>query len=247
MPINTLIISETPSCQLLQQQLNTYCPQIQVVGILNNISDFLPSDYLECPELLFLDVSYSGDEKIQRLTSLSTPLPELVFVSDNKDYLLDGIQLSVAGYLLNPVSPESLVKTVYKVQKGLEKKAKIRQQQQLLQKLEALSNAQKRVGLPTMKGLEMVSIHTIIRCEGDQKCTRVVLNDGSTIISSHNIGKFYQLLKNYGFFPTHKSHLVNLIHVRRYEKDGVLTMSDDSTVPVSRRKKTAFLEKLTRL
>jgi two-component system, LytTR family, response regulator len=50
------------------------------------------------------------------------------------------------------------------------------------------------------------------------------------------------------FFRVHRSHLINLEHVKKYIKGegGYVIMSDNSQVEVSRRNKNEFLEKLSR-
>jgi len=103
------------------------------------------------------------------------------------------------------------------------------------------------IGIPTFEGYEFSSAEDIIRCEGFQKCTKVFLKKKSTIISSYNIGEFEKLLKKFGFFSTHKSHLINLSCISKYNKDGTLTLCDNSTVPVSRRRKRIFLEQFAHI
>jgi hypothetical protein len=42
----------------------------------------------------------------------------------------------------------------------------------------------------------------------------------------------------------HKSHLVNKIYVTNYTADGMLTMSDNSKVEISRRRKEEVITQL---
>lgn len=52
------------------------------------------------------------------------------------------------------------------------------------------------------------------------------------------------MLENYGFYSTHKSHLVNQKRITRYLKEGTIVMSDGAEVPVARRKKEEFVEQV---
>jgi two-component system LytT family response regulator len=56
-------------------------------------------------------------------------------------------------------------------------------------------------------------------------------------------------LKPFGFERVHHSHLINLNHVKsfRHKDGGLVVMSDLSEVPVSLRKKGAFLDQLEKL
>ncbi|MFT4535133.1 MAG: two-component system LytT family response regulator [Saprospiraceae bacterium] len=65
-------------------------------------------------------------------------------------------------------------------------------------------------------------------------------------MSSYNIGVFRDMLESYGFFSTHKSHLVNNSHITRYLKDGTVVLSDGSNAPVARRRKEDFMEQVVK-
>jgi len=118
---------------------------------------------------------------------------------------------------------------------------------QLLAQLHRQSPPNNLVGIPTMEGMEFLKIDEIIRCEGLHQFTRVVITEGPGIISSYNIGKFGELLLPYGFFAPHKSHLINLQHLRKYTVEGTILMRDGSVAPVSRRRRGAFLERVRHL
>lgn len=100
----------------------------------------------------------------------------------------------------------------------------------------------KLVGVPTIEGIEFVDIDQVIRCEGLQKCTLIVTTEKSDIISSYSIGKFADLLQKDGFFPCHRSHLINLKFVKKYTREGYIFFSAASKpVPLARRRKCEFL------
>ena len=86
----------------------------------------------------------------------------------------------------------------------------------------------------------------MVRFEGLQRCTQVFLKSGGRIVSSHNLGAFKNQLQTASFFLCHKSHLINLDYIKRYDKEGIIKMVDGSSVPLSRRKKTEFLDMVHR-
>lgn len=92
--------------------------------------------------------------------------------------------------------------------------------------------------IPDLQGSVMARIDQVIRCEGLQKCTKVVLCNRPPVISSYNIGVFRDVLSPFNFLSVHKSHLVNSDHIYQYDSDGLLILSDGSSVPVSRRRKS---------
>lgn len=101
-----------------------------------------------------------------------------------------------------------------------------------------------RIALPCSKSVEFLNVSEIVRFEGFQNYSKVFLRNGKMILSTNNLGSYKEELENSGFFCCHKSHLINLSLVDRYIKEGYVIMSDNSNVPISRRKKTEFLNRV---
>lgn len=97
------------------------------------------------------------------------------------------------------------------------------------------------IGIPTMEGYEFITVKSIIRCEGLKKCTRVIICERSNIISSYNLGEFKKMLEPLGFFLPHRSYLINLSLIKKYHKEGTITMYDGFPIPLARRRKEDFL------
>ena len=98
------------------------------------------------------------------------------------------------------------------------------------------------VGIPTLDGFDFLFVREIIRCEGLQKCTRIVTTSKTDIVSSYNIGEFRKMLEPFYFFSPHKSHLINLGFILRYKREGTIILRDNTCIPVSKRKKSEFLD-----
>jgi len=98
-----------------------------------------------------------------------------------------------------------------------------------------------KIAIPSVSGLEYVKTSDIIRFEGYQKLSKIFLTNNRKIVSSYNIGEFRKLLNDYGFYSPHKSHFINIEHIKKYLKDGTIIMSDDSSVPISKRRKSEFI------
>lgn len=99
------------------------------------------------------------------------------------------------------------------------------------------------VGVPTIEGIAFFKAEEIIRCEGMQRLTQVFV-EREAIISSYNICEFCRLFCDSGFFSPHKSHLINLQYLHSYHIWGDNTLRDGSRVPLARRRREAFLERV---
>ena len=104
----------------------------------------------------------------------------------------------------------------------------------------------KKIALPTTDKIEFREVKSILRCEGESNYTRFYFTDGTKLLISKTLIEFEEVLVDYGFIRTHKTHLVNLMHVTAFNKaDGCsLSLFDGTTVPVSRRRKDFVIGKL---
>ena len=69
------------------------------------------------------------------------------------------------------------------------------------------------------------------------------------MLVTKTLKEYEELLNDYDFMRVHNSHLINLHHVKNYSRGegGTVTMSDGTSVDVSRRKKDEFLKRLEAL
>ncbi len=242
-----LVDDEFKALEVLRQKLTTYCPQVEIIGTANSSQEAYELITASHPQLVFMDVAMpheTGFDLLRRLPRLDF---ELIFVTGFDSYALDAIKFCAIGYILKPIDNDELINSVKNAERRINERVNQERNQQFLQNLLNPSNPQNRIGIPTESGLEFVTASEIVRCEGHQKYTKVITRDKKNILSSYNIGEFRKLLERFGFYATHKSHLINLQHIKRYDKEGTVTMSDNSFVPVSRRKKQDFMDKLTRV
>ncbi len=108
-------------------------------------------------------------------------------------------------------------------------------------------NAEKKLdnlAVPTMEGLLFIKLQDIVRCESEDKYTKIFLSDKKMIMASRTLGDFEDLLLPHGFFRIHKSYLINLKHLKKYLRGegGQVIMTDGATLDVSRRKKEDLLQ-----
>jgi two-component system LytT family response regulator len=170
---------------------------------------------------------------------------ELIFTTSYDQYAIKAIKFSALDYLLKPVDREELQKAVQKVLKKVN--GSISQQLEiLLQKVKQPSIQVKRVALPTMQGLELVEINSIISCSANNNYTEFFLRDKKKILVSRTLKETEEMLEDYAFMRVHHSYIVNLNEITRYIKGegGYVIMTDGSTVDVSRSRKELLMQKL---
>jgi len=170
---------------------------------------------------------------------------EIIFTTSYDQYAIKAIRFSALDYLLKPIDREELQKAVQKV---IERSHHPFPQQLeiLLQKIhQPISSAQK-IALPSMEGLQMIDVNSIISCASDSNYTIFFIRNKKKIVVSRTLKEIEEMLEEYPFLRVHNSYLINLNEIDKYIKGegGYLVMSDGSNIDVSRSKKETLLNKL---
>ena len=242
---NAIIVDDEPKLRkVLQMKLEQYCNDVQILDVAPNITEAFEKIQLLHPQLVFLDISMPGGSGFDLLDRFDHIEFEIIFVTGFNNYVLDALKVSAVDYLLKPVITEDLIAAVNKAKSRIENRKKIEMYHNLKHNLNHIGEQETKVAIPGAAHYDFIRIKNIIRCEGWQKYTRIFLEDGSCLVSSYNLGVFKDMFESYGFYSTHKSHLINTNKISRYIKEGWVVMTDDSEVPVARRKKEDFTERV---
>lgn len=242
-----IIDDEYKAGALLQSLLEELCTHIDVVAVYQDSRKALEELDTINPDLVFLDIEMPHLNGFEFLKSVKQVHFQVIFVTGYDEYALDAFKVSATDYLLKPISSDNLIDSVAKAGKRIEDKLSTDRYKILIDNLKEKNSAKRKIGIPSMNGIDFVRIADIVICEGDQKYTNVILENGDKILSSYNIGEFNKLLEPAGFFLSHRSYLVNLTKIRQYQKDGTIIMDNGMTAPLARRRKEEFFNMINKV
>jgi two-component system LytT family response regulator len=244
--LKAIIIDDEPyCCEILAAMLESDCPDVEVIKICSNASEGSTAIRQHSPDLVFLDVEMpkmNGFEMLEQLASINF---HLIFTTSYDQYALKAIRFSAIDYLLKPIDREELNKAIQKVKERFQIPVP-QQLELLLQKFKQPSNPVNKIALPTMEGLQMIPIETIISCESDDNYTELNLKSGKKLLVTRSLKDMEESLEQHSFIRVHRSWLVNLNEIEKYIKGegGYLVMSDGTSIDVARNKKEVLLKKL---
>jgi len=199
----------------------------------------------QSPDLVFLDVEMPKMNGFEMLEQLDRINFHLIFTTSYNQYALKAIRFSAIDYLLKPIDREELKKAVQKVKERIQ--VPIPQQLEILmQRLKQPAVPVSKIALPTMEGLQMIPIESIISCESDDNYTLLKLKGGKKLLVTRSLKDIDESLEQHSFIRVHRSYLVNLNEIEKYMKGegGYLVMSDGTSIDVARNKKEVLLKKL---
>jgi two-component system, LytTR family, response regulator len=244
--IKAIIVDDEPHCcEVLSMLLEKYCPEVSVERICYNAAEAIPLLSNTTARLVFLDIEMPHMNGFQLLEKLPAINFELIFTTSYDQYAIKAIRFSALDYLLKPIDREELQIAVRRAAQRLQSPLP-QQFEILLQKLLQPAALVSRIALPTMEGLQLIPIDSIISCTSSSNYTILSLKENQKLIVSRTLKEIEEMLDEHTFLRVHHSYLVNLNEIRKYIKGegGSLIMSDGSSVDVSRSKKEQLMKKL---
>ena len=244
--IKAMIIDDEAHCiQTLAMLLKEYCSEVKVIKQCAGSEEGLATIEELKPDLVFLDIEMPGMNGFELLEKVTDIDFEIIFTTSYDQYAIKAIRFSALDYLLKPVDPEELQRAVNRA--GQRKQNQFPQQFEiLLQKLHQPVSPVQKIALPTMEGLQMIPVSSIISCASDSNYTLFFLKNTQKLVVSRPLKEMEELLEEYHFLRVHNSYLVNLNEIDKYVKGegGYLVMTDGTYIDVSRSKKEVLLLKL---
>ena len=195
----------------------------------------------EALDIVFLESVLQQRSSIDLLRMVPNLQAEAIFVTHNSEYAIQAFNAQAAGYILKPVDDNILVKTVDRALKLIHNRRIAASVNSAIK-----TPVNTRIGIPNNRGLEYLDINNIVYFEATSRYTKVVEKD-KELLSSYNIGKFKQLVADHPFHQVHRSFIVNLNCIRRYDVSGVITMTNGKEIPVSKGLREDFLKVFDRV
>lgn len=239
-----IIEDEEASRNVLKSYLSNYCKNVSLIGEASNIIEGEQLIKNNKPHLVFLDIEMPFGNGFDLLDKLDEIDFEVVFITAYSNYAIRALNLSAAYYLLKPIDIDELVSAVDKVTDTIQNREEFSNTQILAENLKAVTNKDQKIVFPQMDGFEVVQISNIIRAEASDNYTTFYLVGGKKYLLSKTLKYYEDMLVGLGFFRSHKSHLINIMHVLKYikGKSGQAVMSDESIALVSSTAKKDFIK-----
>lgn len=195
------------------------------------------------PDIVFLDIEMDDGTGFDLMKQISNPTFQLIFTTAHNKYAVTAFKFSAIDYILKPVDPEELLKSIEKAGANLMHNDLNKQLAVLMQQMTHKNEHERKIVLKDIDGTYFIKVNDILFCEAEGTYTKFYFTNSNPILVSKNLKEYETLLEPLGFIRTHHSYLANPEKIKMYDKadGGSLILDGGLSIPVSQRKKDAVL------
>lgn len=211
--------------------------EVDVVGECETVKEAIIVSRACEPELIFLDINLPDGNAFDFLEATEYQNFKVIFITAYEEYALKALKMGAVDYLLKPVDIDELNTALQKVEKQplAEQKEKIQNTRQIW------NNENSNLILSLQDSFQVLNLKELLYCETDKGYTTFYCLDGKKYMVSKTLKEFEGQLLKANFTRPHQSFMVNLRFIDKYDKSGVIYLKNGRKIPVSTRKKEAFL------
>jgi two-component system LytT family response regulator len=239
-----IVDDEVKALQSLSWELTNFSDEISVMASFTDPFEAL--SYLEenTPDCLFLDIempTMDGFQFIQKLKNKDFPV---VITTAYNQYAIKALKNEAIDYLLKPIDTDDLKDTIVKIKKFNNRNYTADKLERILLNFNT-NSVNKKITFNTDGKLIFLDGADILYAESDGNYSTVHLVDGHKIVLTKKLKEVNDLLPPESFFRIHNSYIINLTKIKEFIKtDGYVVLSSNHKIPVSRQKKSGFLDML---
>ena len=217
-----ILVDDEPTARVqLTDRLKSH-PEIEIVGEAEDVTSAHELVQTLKPDLIFLDIQMpkkNGFALLPKLENL-TPQPAVVFVTAYDEYAIRAFEANALDYLTKPVSAARLAKTILRLSKPPAPETAVPHPVVGAgQQLEA-----KDLVLLRDKSLSMmVKVGEITAIEAHGDYTRILLNEGKTLMMKQTLSLWESQLPAGLFVKVSRSLLVNSQSVAKIVRKNLLS------------------------
>lgn len=208
----TLLIDDEPlALDRLKRLLVPHSDIIDILDTAGNGLDAVEKIHHLKPDIIFLDIQMPECDGFQVLERLNT-LPHVIFCTAYDEYALKAFETNAIDYLLKPVEPERLAKSIDKLQRltGDEKAHFEKQIQEFITQLR--KPASKRIQVRVGDRIRLLHPKDIYFFKASDKYVEAHTFDQSYLLNQ-TLNQLELELTPFDFVRIHRSVLINLNHM----------------------------------
>ncbi len=239
-----IVDDEAKALESLSWELTNLSDEVKIIASFTDAHKAL--DYLEAntPDCLFLDIEMPIMDGFQFIKNLKNKDFPVVITTAYNQYALKALKNEAIDYLLKPIDSDDLHDTITKIKKYNARNLSASRLERILVNFNAKS-LNRKITINTDGKLLFLEADEILYAESDGNYSTLYLEDGQKIVLTKKLKEVTKMLPQDYFFRIHNSYVVNLSKIKEFLKtDGYVVLKSGHNIPVSRQKKSNFLDLL---
>lgn len=238
-----LVDDESKALENLLWELSKFKNDITVLDTFTNPNEaieFVKHNQVDC---VFLDIEMPTMDGFQFLSHLGDEDLAVVFTTAYNEYALKALKNEALDYLLKPIDSDDLKQAIHKIKKSKNSKSLSADKiEEILSNYNSASS--KKIKLNTDGKLIFLDKEDILFVESEGNYSTLNLVNSKQIVLTKKLKELTQVLPDSHFFRIHNSYIVNLGKIKEFIKsDNYIILESNHKIPISRQRKSEFLEK----
>ncbi|MFY0713740.1 response regulator transcription factor [Seonamhaeicola sp. NFXS20] len=217
--------------------LETVETNIEIIGECATVKEAVVVSNACKPELIFLDINLTDGTGFDFLEQTGHLSFKTIFITAYEEYALKALKAGAVDYLLKPVDVEELDLALKKIKTlpFTEQKEQINTAKKVWYQDDAT------LVLSLSDSFQVINLQELLYCESDKGYTTFYLANNKKYVASKPLKEYEEKLEKVNFTRPHQSFMVNLKFIDKYDKSGIIYLKNGQKIPVSSRKKEAFI------
>ena len=242
--LKAVIVDDEPKAiQGLTWELSNFNTDLEIIQTFTEAEKaikYINENPIDC---LFLDIEMPTMDGFQLLEKLNKKDFAIVITTAYNEYAIKALKNEAIDYLLKPVDSDDLEETVNRIKSHHSKNNSNDKFDQILTKFNRKFNKRK-ITINTDGKLIFLEESDILFVESDGNYSSIHTTNNKKIVVTKKLKEINLLLPEDHFFRIHNSFVINLNKIKEFLKsDGYVVLEDNHKIPVSRQRKSDFLEK----
>lgn len=241
-----IVDDEDKAIKSLSWELSNFNDEVVILDTFTNPEralEFIKNNKIDC---LFLDIEMPTMDGFQFIEKLTKKDFAIVITTAYNEYAIEALKKEAIDYLLKPVDTDDLELSLKKITKFTQRLSNIDTDEKFEKILfnfnQQLEN--KKIIINVDGKLIFLKPEEIVCVESDGNYSSIHTMEGKKIVVTKKLKEVNNLLPENHFFRIHNSYIINLNKVKEYYKtDGYVILEMNHKIPVSRQKKSEFLDK----
>lgn len=221
----------------LMNLLETFESEVEIIGECASVKEAVVVANACKPELVFLDINLTDGTGFDFLDQTEHLSFKTIFITAYEEYALKALKAGAVDYLLKPVDFDELQAALKKIRTI----PVLEQKKQLDTAKKVWYHDDATLVLSLSDSFQVINLQELLYCESDKGYTTFYLANDKKYVASKPLKEYEEKLEKVNFTRPHQSFMVNLKFIDKYDKSGIIYLKNGKKIPVSSRKKDAFI------